>query len=167
MKAITAAFGIDAEPLIGVAQNEKFGDYQSNAAMGLAKTLSEKTGQKTNPRQVAEQILAKLDLAGMAEGTSLSRYHAEPYTRQSGNSSFRAAVRFSTAPRFYYGCKYFGSVENRRYPLGLQPRLEKICATPESRSGSTFCSTVVPGPSARRPLHSRYSYFLQHRLRDT
>ena len=41
-KAIQAAFGIDADPLIGVAQNEKFGDYQANAAMGLAKQLAEK-----------------------------------------------------------------------------------------------------------------------------
>src|SRR5260221_10970993 len=64
--AITAAFGIDADPLIGVAQNEKFGDYQSNAAMGLAKQLTEKTGEKTNPRTVAEQIKAKLSLGEMA-----------------------------------------------------------------------------------------------------
>ena len=59
--AISAAFGIDADPLIGVSQNEKFGDYQSNAAMGLAKAVAEKTGQKTNPRAVAEQVKAKLE----------------------------------------------------------------------------------------------------------
>src|SRR5437667_11127770 len=59
--AIRAAFGVDADPLIGPAQNEKFGDYQSNAAMGLAKA------QKANPRAVAEQIVAKLDLAEMAD----------------------------------------------------------------------------------------------------
>ena len=53
--AITDAFGVDADPLIGVAQNEKFGDYQSNAAMGLAKTLAERTGQKSNPRAIAEE----------------------------------------------------------------------------------------------------------------
>jgi len=70
--AIAAAFGVDADPLIGVSQNEKFGDYQSNAAMGLAKVLAEKTGQKTNPRAVAEQIKAKLDLAGMAEEISIA-----------------------------------------------------------------------------------------------
>src|SRR3954470_6599309 len=65
--AIQAAFGVDADPLIGVAQNEKFGDYQSNTAMGLAKELGQKTGQKANPRAVAEQIkakLAELDLLG-------------------------------------------------------------------------------------------------------
>ena len=37
--AITAALGIDADPIVGLSQNEKFGDYQSNAAMGLAKGL--------------------------------------------------------------------------------------------------------------------------------
>src|SRR5687768_8566150 len=59
-RAIREAFNLDADPLIGVAQNEKFGDYQSNAAMGLAKQVSEKTGTKTNPRAVAEQIKAKV-----------------------------------------------------------------------------------------------------------
>ncbi|HWE93102.1 MAG TPA: arginine--tRNA ligase [Tepidisphaeraceae bacterium] len=74
--AISAAFGIDADPLLGASQNEKFADYQSNAAMGLAKVLSEKTGQKTNPRAVAEQIkakLAELDLLGeMAQEVSIA-----------------------------------------------------------------------------------------------
>ncbi|MBV8780041.1 MAG: arginine--tRNA ligase [Phycisphaerae bacterium] len=55
--AISTAFGINADPLIAPAQNEKFGDYQSNAAMGLAKQT-----QIKNPRAVAEQIIAKLDL---------------------------------------------------------------------------------------------------------
>lgn len=71
-QAILAAFGIDADPLIGVAQNEKFGDYQSNAAMGLAKQVAEKTGQKTNPRQVAEQIKSGLKLDEMAEAISIA-----------------------------------------------------------------------------------------------
>ncbi|HZL34172.1 MAG TPA: arginine--tRNA ligase [Tepidisphaeraceae bacterium] len=70
--AIAAAFGVDADPLLGAAQNEKFGDYQSNAAMGLAKLLTEKTGQKTNPRAVAEQIKAKLELGGMASEVSIA-----------------------------------------------------------------------------------------------
>ena len=64
--AIKAAFDVEADPLIGVSQNQTFGDYQSNAAMGLAKRLAEKTGQKTNPRAVAEQIKAKLHLGEMA-----------------------------------------------------------------------------------------------------
>src|SRR5947208_17064186 len=57
--AIRAAFEVDADPMLGVSQNEKFGDYQSNAAMGLAKQLGKK------PREVAEQIQAKLHLGLM------------------------------------------------------------------------------------------------------
>src|SRR3954454_19927720 len=86
--AIRAAFDIDADPLIGPSQNEKFGDYQSNAAMGLAKQITERAGQaptgsaqgastgsaqgKTNPRAVAEQIKANLDLGDMATEVSIA-----------------------------------------------------------------------------------------------
>jgi arginyl-tRNA synthetase len=70
--AMTAAFGFETDPLVGVAQNEKFGDYQSNAAMGLAKQVAERTGQKTNPRAVAEQIKARLDLGDMATEVTIA-----------------------------------------------------------------------------------------------
>ena len=70
--AIQAALGFDADPLIGVAQNDKFGDYQANAAMGLAKQVADRTGQKANPRAVAEQIKAKLDLGAMASEVSIA-----------------------------------------------------------------------------------------------
>jgi arginyl-tRNA synthetase len=72
--AITAAFGIETDPLIVPSQNEKFGDYQSNAAMGLAKKVGGNTGNKLNPRQVAEMVKAKLDLGAMAtpDGVSIA-----------------------------------------------------------------------------------------------
>src|SRR5436309_1891084 len=70
--AIRDAFGIDSDPLIGLSQNEKFGDYQSNAAMGLARQLSQQTGQKPNPRQIAEQIKAKLNLGPIASEISIA-----------------------------------------------------------------------------------------------
>jgi arginyl-tRNA synthetase len=63
--AIRAAWDLDADPLVAPAQNERFGDYQSNAAMGLAKLVAERAGQKTSPRQIAEEIVAKLDLGEM------------------------------------------------------------------------------------------------------
>jgi arginyl-tRNA synthetase len=50
-----------ADPLIAPSRNPQFGDFQSNAAMGLAKALGRK------PREVAAAIVAKLDLAGIAE----------------------------------------------------------------------------------------------------
>jgi arginyl-tRNA synthetase len=70
--AIRAVYGLEADPLVGVAQNEKFGDYQSNAAMGLAKQIVERTGQKANPRAVAEQIKAKLEVGDMAQEISIA-----------------------------------------------------------------------------------------------
>ncbi|MBX7243873.1 MAG: arginine--tRNA ligase, partial [Candidatus Sumerlaeaceae bacterium] len=57
--AIQAATGVDQDPTITLATNETFGDYQANAAMGLAKKLGA-AGEKTNPRAVAEKIIAAL-----------------------------------------------------------------------------------------------------------
>lgn len=51
----------ETDPLIRPSQDPKFGDYQSNAAMGLAKKKSEK------PRSVAEKIVAALDVADICE----------------------------------------------------------------------------------------------------
>ncbi len=68
-KAIADAFdGMDVDPLIGVSQNEKFGDYQSNAAMSLAKTV------KLNPRAAAEKINAAVTpiLRDIASETSIA-----------------------------------------------------------------------------------------------
>jgi arginyl-tRNA synthetase len=70
--AIRAAWNVDADPLIAISGNEKFGDYQSNAAMGLAKTLAEKTGQKQNPRAIAEKIKASLNLGDLASEISIA-----------------------------------------------------------------------------------------------
>jgi arginyl-tRNA synthetase len=71
-RAIRQAFNVDADPLIALAQNPAFGDYQANAAMGLAKQLAQSTGQKTNPRAVAEQIKDKLELGELAEEVTIA-----------------------------------------------------------------------------------------------
>ena len=70
--AIHAAFGFDADPLIAPSVNPQFGDYQSNAAMGLAKRVAEQTGNKTSPRQIAEQVMARLDLGDVATHVSIA-----------------------------------------------------------------------------------------------
>src|SRR4051794_20346589 len=70
--AIHAALGFDADPMLSVAQNDKFGDYQANAAMGLAKKIAETSGEKTNPRAIAEKIKAKLELGEMASEVSIA-----------------------------------------------------------------------------------------------
>jgi len=66
--AIRRALGVDADPLLSPATNPKFGDFQANAAMSLAKQL----GQK--PREIAEKIVATLPpgvpaSAGMSPGS--------------------------------------------------------------------------------------------------
>jgi arginyl-tRNA synthetase len=70
--AIHDAFGIDAAALVGTSQNDKFGDYQSNAAMGLVKPITEKTGKALNPRAIAEQIMAKLQLGKIASDVTIA-----------------------------------------------------------------------------------------------
>lgn len=63
-QALSAAFGAEyaeVDPLIVSASNPKFGDYQSNVALSLAKQL----GQA--PRAIAEQIVAKLDINDICE----------------------------------------------------------------------------------------------------
>jgi len=65
LDAMRAAFGDalpeDADPLIAAARNPDFGDFQSNAAMPLAKALGEK------PRDIAARIVDHVDLAPIAE----------------------------------------------------------------------------------------------------
>jgi arginyl-tRNA synthetase len=52
--------------IVKPSQNPKFGDYQANGVMGLAKQL------KTNPRQLAEQIVEKLDVADICESPEIA-----------------------------------------------------------------------------------------------
>jgi arginyl-tRNA synthetase len=62
--AIITAFGdefIGTDPLLGKATNPKFGDYQSNVAMGLAKQLGKP------PHEIAQKIISNLDVSQIAE----------------------------------------------------------------------------------------------------
>ncbi|MEI7927233.1 MAG: arginine--tRNA ligase, partial [Verrucomicrobiales bacterium] len=58
--AVSTVIGESAAAPVTVAADLRFGDYQSNAAMVLAKQ------RKTNPRTLAQEILDKIDLAGLA-----------------------------------------------------------------------------------------------------
>jgi len=63
-KALVAAFGdemVGTDPILVPASNPKFGDFQANVAMSLAKPLKQK------PRAIAEQIVAHLDVADLCE----------------------------------------------------------------------------------------------------
>jgi len=58
--AVPAVLGEPAAAPVTAATDLRFGDYQSNAAMVLAKQ------RKTNPRALATEILEKVDLTGLA-----------------------------------------------------------------------------------------------------
>ncbi len=57
----TVAGGEGCAAIVKPARDAKFGDYQANGVMGLAKKL------KTNPRKLAEQIAENLDLSDICE----------------------------------------------------------------------------------------------------
>lgn len=59
-QALVAAFGpefADTDPLLAATNNPKFGDYQANVAMSLAKKLGKQ------PRQIAQEVIDRLEVA--------------------------------------------------------------------------------------------------------
>jgi arginyl-tRNA synthetase len=56
----------DAPAIVMASQDPKFGDYQANGAMGLAKRL------KLKPRDVAATIVAKLDVADLCDAPEIA-----------------------------------------------------------------------------------------------
>lgn len=69
LQAAFTAAGIELPegftPNVVIASDTRYGDYQSNAAMVLAKQV------KSNPRALAQQIVDKLDVADLCEKTSI------------------------------------------------------------------------------------------------
>jgi arginyl-tRNA synthetase len=59
--AIREVTGQDCPALVRVSTDAKFGDYQANGVMAAAKKT------KTNPRQLAEQIVAELEIDDICE----------------------------------------------------------------------------------------------------
>lgn len=75
--ALAAAGCPDASPILQTASRPEFGDYQANGIMAAAKA------KKTNPRALAEQVIAQLDLAGIASkieiaGPGFINIHLDP-----------------------------------------------------------------------------------------
>ena len=67
--ALAAAFGSDyatTDPILVLASNPKFGDYQSNVAMSLTKHLGKP------PRVIAEQIVQQLDVADLCQAPEIA-----------------------------------------------------------------------------------------------
>jgi arginyl-tRNA synthetase len=69
LKAAVAAVLPDADlstVLVRPCPDPKFGDYQSNALMALAKE------RKQNPRQLAQEVVGKLDVSGLCEPVEIA-----------------------------------------------------------------------------------------------
>ncbi|MEN9470013.1 MAG: Arginine--tRNA ligase [Verrucomicrobiota bacterium] len=82
---------------VAPAADTRFGDYQANAAMVLAKE------KKTNPRQLATDILAKLDVAGLAAspeiaGAGFINFRLEDSFIATAVSALAADPRLGVAP---------------------------------------------------------------------
>jgi len=56
----------DCRAIVKPATDAKFGDYQANGIMQLAKVL------KTNPRALAEKVIAKLDISDICDNVELA-----------------------------------------------------------------------------------------------
>ncbi|MDC0133778.1 arginine--tRNA ligase [Porticoccaceae bacterium] len=56
----------DCSPMLALSGKSQLGDYQANGAMGAAKQM------KTNPRELAQKILDKLDLDDIAEKVEIA-----------------------------------------------------------------------------------------------
>ncbi|GAB4531547.1 MAG: arginine--tRNA ligase [Pleurocapsa sp.] len=68
-EALVAAFGAelaDTDPLVAVASNPKFGDYQSNVALSLAKPL------KQAPRAIAQSLIDNLKIDNICEPPTIA-----------------------------------------------------------------------------------------------
>src|ERR1041385_4896586 len=66
---LVRALGPEAEgvdPVVRPTQDPRFGDFQSNVALGLAKRLGKK------PREVAEEIVAALDVKSLCEAPEIA-----------------------------------------------------------------------------------------------
>ena len=65
--AMDVAGGLEnCAAIVRPSNDPKFGDYQANGVMGLAKKL------KTNPRKLAEEVVKNLDLGDICEGPEVA-----------------------------------------------------------------------------------------------
>jgi arginyl-tRNA synthetase len=95
--ALTACELDPARGEVAQAADTRFGDYQANAAMVLAKE------KKTSPRQLATDILAKLDVSGLAAapeiaGAGFMNFRLEDSLIASAISSLATDPRLGVAP---------------------------------------------------------------------
>ncbi len=102
MVRVTGCQGCTA--IVRPATDPRFGDYQANGVMALAKQL------KTNPRKLAEQVVAQLDLSDVCEPPEIAgpgfinlrlkpRYIAEQLRQINGDPGGRLGLAAEPEPR--------------------------------------------------------------------
>ncbi|MEL6138687.1 MAG: arginine--tRNA ligase, partial [Cyanobacteria bacterium J06628_6] len=98
--AMVAAFGSDfsqTDPVLVPTNNPKFGDYQANVAMSLAKPLKEK------PRAISTQIVEHLNVADLCEppqiaGPGFINLKFKPAYLEAQLKAIHADARLGVAP---------------------------------------------------------------------
>ncbi|QKD82433.1 arginine--tRNA ligase [Thermoleptolyngbya sichuanensis A183] len=98
--ALVAAFGpdlADADPVLVPASNPKFGDYQANGAMGLAKRLG------MAPKAIASQLLDHLDVSDLCDppevaGPGFINLRLKPEYLEAQLKAIQANPRLGVAP---------------------------------------------------------------------
>jgi arginyl-tRNA synthetase len=99
-KALVAAFGdayATTDPILVAASNPKFGDYQANVAMSLAKPLGKA------PRAIAEAIVQHLDVSDLCEpaavaGPGFINLKLKPEYLEAQLAKIQADSRLGVAP---------------------------------------------------------------------
>lgn len=98
LRSALGAAGLDpARGEVSAAADTRFGDYQSNAAMILAKE------KRTNPRQLAAEILAGIDVGGISAapevaGAGFLNFRLEPEFIASGIQALAGDPRLGVPP---------------------------------------------------------------------
>ena len=99
-QALITAFGSDyagIDPMLVPASNPKFGDYQSNSALGLSKKLGQ------SPRAIAEKILQNIDVADICQppdiaGPGFINFTMKPAYLEAQLNAIQADDRLGVAP---------------------------------------------------------------------
>ena len=158
--AIRAVTGTEAgDPQIRVSGNAKFGDFQVNAAMSLAKDRG------TNPRALAEEILKAADLAGIASRCEVAGPGFINVTLEPAFLAAQLDARARQARRVGWQAVEGGAVlarkaaQRRQAPRGLKRgrvQLERRVRREGSRRGASRCrrsSRSCALPRARDAQH--------------
>lgn len=100
-----------SEAAVTASQNPQFGDYQSNAAMQIAGRLKKERGEKANPRQIADRIVAAFDGAELlAEAPTI----AGP-----------GFINFTLSPG-WVAARTTGALADERLGVSSAERLERV-----------------------------------------